>query len=240
MSGKLDGQGLPGSPRTLAGVDLLRGLDAPTRQRIERRCEWRRWNAGEWIIDRDTPENDVYFIVQGRARVMRFSESGTRDVVLDEIPAGGFFGELAAIDGEPRSAHIVAAERTLTACLAGPAFVDMLFENRAVGLAFMRRLTEVVRASTSRIVDLSLLDAHRRIYAELLKLAKTGGGCAPNTAVIRPVPRHGDIAGRTSTTRETVTRIIGELTHRGLLERAGEALRIRDLDRLTVLAGRRD
>jgi CRP/FNR family cyclic AMP-dependent transcriptional regulator len=223
---------------SLAGIGLLRSLDETARQRLERRCTWTRWNPGEHIIDRESSSNDVHFVVQGRARVVEFSESGNRDVVLDEIGVGGYFGELAAIDGEPRSTNVVAAERTITASLSPDDFVDMLFEHREVGLAFMCRLTEMVRASTSRIVDLSLRDAQKRILAELLRQAKTGGGGKPNTGFIRPVPVHGDIAARVSTTRETVARTISDLTHRGIVERRDDALYIHDLEQLTRLAGR--
>lgn len=221
--------------RTLAAIELLRTIDGPSLQALERRCTWHRWAAGEQIIDRETLSNDVYFVVRGRARVIDYSSSGHREVVFDEIGAGGFFGELAAIDGEPRSVNIVAAEETLTASLPAEAFLDLLFEHREVGLTVLRRLSEMIRASTTRIMDLSTLGAHNRIYAELLRLAKTGGATPPNTAIIHPVPVHSDIAARVSTTRETVARALSELAHRGLLNRKGDAFVIEDLAQLTTM-----
>src|SRR3954447_20293712 len=104
-------------PRSLAGVDLIACLDEPSRHALERRCLWRRWASGEQIIDRETQTSDVYFVVAGLARVIDYDDSGRREVIFDEIGPGGYFGELAAIDGEPRSAHIVAAEETVTALL---------------------------------------------------------------------------------------------------------------------------
>jgi CRP/FNR family cyclic AMP-dependent transcriptional regulator len=225
-------------PRSLAGVDLIACLDEPSRQALERRCSWRRWAAGEQIIDRETQTNDVYFVVSGRARVIDYDDSGRREVIFDEIGPGGYFGELAAIDGEPRSANIVAAEETVTALLSAEAFVETLFQHRDVGLAFMRRLSEMIRQSTARIMDLSTLDAHNRIYTEMLRQARTGGGRPPNTAIIHPVPVHSDIAARVSTTRETVARALSELTHKGLLQREHDSLVILDLERLTELARR--
>ena len=223
-------------PRSLAGVDLIACLDEASRQTLERRCSWRRWAAGEQIIDRETQTNDVYFVVSGRARVIDYDDTGRREVIFDEIGPGGYFGELAAIDGEPRSAHIVAAEETVTALLPGEAFIEMLFQHREAGLALMRRMSEMIRQSTSRIMDLSTLGAHNRIYAEMLRQARTGGGRAPNTAIIHPVPVHSDIAARVSTTRETVARVLSELTHKGLLQREHDSLVILDLERLTELA----
>jgi CRP/FNR family cyclic AMP-dependent transcriptional regulator len=223
-------------PRSLAGVDLIACLDEPSRHALERRCLWRRWAPGEQIIDRETQTSDVYFVASGLARVIDYDDSGRREVIFDEIGPGGYFGELAAIDGEPRSAHIVAAEETVTALLPGEAFIEMLFQHREAGLALMRRMSEMIRQSTSRIMDLSTLGAHNRIYAEMLRQARTGGGRAPNTAVIHPVPVHSDIAARVSTTRETVARVLSELTHKGLLQREHDSLVILDLERLTELA----
>ena len=225
-------------PRSLAGVDLIACLDETARHVIERRCLWRRWAAGEQIIDRETQSSDVYFVASGRVRVIDYDDSGRREVIFDEIGPGGYFGELAAIDGEPRSANIVATEETVTALLSAEAFVEMLFQHRDVGLAFMRRLSEMIRQSTARIMDLSTLDAHNRIYSEMLRQARTGGARPPNTAIIHPVPVHSDIAARVSTTRETVARVLSELTHKGLLQREHDSLVILDLERLTELARR--
>src|SRR5258708_25418484 len=91
--------------RSLSGIELLRTLPPEALQGVERRCLWQKWRAGEQIIDRETLSNDVYFIVRGSARVIDYSTSGHREVVFDEIQAGGVFGELAAIHGEPRSVN---------------------------------------------------------------------------------------------------------------------------------------
>jgi CRP-like cAMP-binding protein len=221
--------------QTLSGVQLFRELEASKRLAIEQRCAWRRWSPGEHILDREAPTNDVYFVVHGRARIVEYSISGKREVVLDDILPGGFFGELAAIDGEPRSASVVAVEETLTASLSSTAFVELLFDYRELGLALMCRLTEMVRSSTQRIVELSTRDAQNRVYAELLRLAKTGGGLEPNTALIHPVPVHSDIAAKVSTTRETVARAMSDLAHRNLIRKTEKGLLILDLDQLTAL-----
>src|SRR5262249_25463001 len=94
--------------RSLAGIELLQSLEPQQLQSVERRCLWRKWRPGEQIIDRETMADDVYFIVRGRARVVDYSSSGSREVVFDKLGEGANFGELAAIDGEPRSANIVA------------------------------------------------------------------------------------------------------------------------------------
>jgi CRP-like cAMP-binding protein len=221
--------------RSLAHIELFESLPAEELAQLERRCTWQRWNAGEQIIDRETLSNDVYFIVRGRVRVIDYSQSGHREVVFDELSAGAVVGELAAIDGEPRSVNVMAVAETLTASLGAEAFIAIIIEHPKVALAMMRRLSEMIRQSTSRIMDLSTLGAHHRIYAELLRLARTGGAARPNQAIIQPMPVHADIAARVSTTRETVARVLSELAHGNVVKREGDALIIRDLEQLTQM-----
>ena len=81
-------------------------------------------------------------------------------------------------------------------------------------------------------MDLSTLGANNRVHAELLRLAKPGIKEA-NTAEISPIPIHGDIASRVSTTRETVARVFSDLTREGILRRDQDTLIILDIDTLT-------
>ena len=80
----------------------------------------------------------------------------------------------------------------------------------------------MVRQASERIMDLSTLGANNRIHAELLRQAMTN--LKPdNSAEIRPIPHHGEIASRVSTTRETVARVLGRLTEQGLIRRKGRS-----------------
>lgn len=215
------------SERSLSGITLLEGLGRDELAALEKKCRWRRIRPRRQIIARDAESTDVYFVVRGSVRVVDYAPSG-REISFVDIGAGGMFGELAAIDGEPRSAGVVALEKTTVASLSRAFFLDLATGSPAVALAMLRHLAGTLRAATGRIFDLSTLGAHNRIHAELLRLAKPGPE-EQNTAVIRPIPVHGDIASRVSTTRETVARALGELGRRGLVRREGDTLIVQDL-----------
>ena len=221
--------------RTLDAVEILQPLTPAERRAIAQRCRWKNWSADEQIIDRDTDSHDVYFVAAGAARVVMYGLAG-REVTFDDVPPGGSFGELAAIDGGKRSANVVAVQPTVTAALSAGAFRELLAEHPPVALACLRRLARIVRASTGRIMDLSTLGANNRIYAELLRLARSseakGGG---NESVLRPIPVHSDIAARVSTTRETVARVLSDLQRKHLVRRDKDALVIADLARLSAM-----
>lgn len=166
-------------------------------------------------------------------RVVNYSLSG-REITYDEIVAGRYFGEFAALDGQPRSANVIALTDTLVASVSPDTFLNLLRDNPDMAVQVMQELAKLIRASTDRIMDLSTLGAHNRVHSELLREARTHAR-DDNTAVISPIPVHSDIASRVSTTRETVARVFGDLTKQGLIKRAKNELLVLDLERLEQL-----
>ena len=120
-------------------------------------------------------------------------------------------------------------------------FQRVVCETPDMALEVLKHLAQTVRRATERITDLSLVAANNRIQAEILRLARRGGDTETNQVRIHPVPIHGDIAGRVSTTRETVARVFGDLTRRGVLAKSGGDLIVADLAALVELveAGQR-
>ena len=80
-------------------------------------------------------------------------------------------------------------------------------------------------------MDLSTLAANNRVQADLLRLARNSM-VGENRAELTPIPVHGDIASRVSTTRETVARVLSDLSRQGVVERQKDRLVIDDVDHL--------
>ena len=215
----------------LADIDLLSGLKPAELKKIEKSVSFRRYSDHEQIIDRQSETSDVFFIVDGDIRVVNYSLSG-REIALDELSGGDYFGELAAIDGRSRSASVMALTDSLVASLPKGQFLALLGSHPTIAMKVIRRLTEIVRTATDRIMDLSTLAANNRVRADLLRLAKDHmkGG---NKAEISPIPMHSDIASRASTTRETVARVLSDLAHHGVVERQKEMLLVMDVEQLS-------
>jgi CRP/FNR family cyclic AMP-dependent transcriptional regulator len=113
-----------GDEQSLAGIELLAELTEAERQSLEKACAWRSYPAHEQIIDRHSDSRDIFFVVSGRVRVVNYSLSG-REISFDDIETGGYFGELAAIDGQPRSANVVALNTTTVATLSPQRLEEM-------------------------------------------------------------------------------------------------------------------
>lgn len=217
--------------RSLDRIPVLAILPEAVRRDLEKRCTWKDYKPDEQIIDRDSENRDVFFVVGGAVRIVNYSYSG-REVSYDDIRSGGMFGELSAIDGKRRSASVVALRRTLVGALAPETFKRVLREHPEFALAVIERLTAIIRASNDRIMDLSTLGAYTRVYGEILRLARTNAKDEDESAVIDPLPVHSDLAARCGTTRETVARAISDLIKKRVAEKLGSGLKIVDLSAL--------
>ena len=211
----------------IQGIGLLQELSESELRVLSKDCAWKRYAANEQIIDRQSDTNDVFFIIEGRVRVVNYSLSG-RVITLDDIEAGGHFGELAAIDEKPRSASVMALMPCSLAVISKNIFIELVKSHSHVALTVMRDLSSVIRKATERIMDLSTLAANNRVQADLLQLAATNM-TDKGYAIISPIPVHGDVASRVSTTRETVARVMGELARQGLVERQRDKLVVKDV-----------
>lgn len=210
----------------LSGIEVLRGLTEADLKEIEQTSAWRRYASGEQILDRDSDSRDVFFVVEGQVEVVNFSPSG-REVAYATVPAGGFFGELSAIDGEPRSANVVADKNCLLASLPPERFRELLQKHGQVSVRVLTRLARIIRICDDRIMDLSTLGAVQRVYQELLRMAKPDP-VTPGSWLIYPLPRQHEIASRASTTRETVARVLGHLVSDGLITRKEKTVYLND------------
>ena len=216
------------SDASLAGIHLLDTVPAERIRALEKACAWRQYDSGEQIIDRQSDSREVFFVVSGRVRIAIYSVQG-REITLDDLMPGNHFGELAAIDSEPRSASVTAVSPCLLASLSAERFLELCADQPDVSLRLLRWLSHIVRQATDRIMDLSTLAANNRVHAEILRQAKLNMS-DDNRAEISPIPVHSDIASRVSTTRETVARVMNDLARDGLVERQKKTLVVHDVE----------
>ena len=213
--------------KNLRAVPFFQHLDDASLKRILGRSIHAQFHAGQTIIGHEEKTTDVLFLIGGRARVNIYSAGGRR-VSFRDIGEGAVFGELSAIDGQPRSAAVEAINSCSAVKMRREDFLRALEAEPEFLRAILRHLTHQVRTLTSRVFEFSTLAVRNRVQAELLRMANSSGD-------IIPVPTHEDIASRISTHREAVTRELSRLEGLGLLARQGRALRITDVKALRRL-----
>jgi CRP/FNR family transcriptional regulator, cyclic AMP receptor protein len=217
---------------TLARIPLFRSLSADAIEKLNTRCSWRRVTSGQWLLDYQDASSNVYFVVSGAVRVV--IQSAGREVLLRQINAGEFFGELAAIDHVPRSSGIVAMMDVTIACMSAAAFRDLVHAHPDVCDQLLALLASQIRMLANRVNEFTTLHVRRRIYAELLRLSRPKPSNKSCT-IISPPPVHTEIAVRVSTRRQAVAREFKALDRGRPIERRRGAIALTDVDRLRRL-----
>lgn len=220
----------PRSSLALRQIALLAGLSDRRLDQLAQQCLWHSVAAGKPLLLRAEQQGEVFLLVSGRVRVTTYSANG-RQVTFRDSEAGEHFGDIAAIDGGPRSADVVTLEPCVVASLDRAAFLALLRDEPMVAERVMQRLAALVRQLSERVIDLSTLGVQNRLHAELLRLAR-GAGFDGNQARLEPAPRHAALASQISTNREQVTRELNALVRSGVLRKDGRALVVEDADRL--------
>jgi CRP/FNR family transcriptional regulator, cyclic AMP receptor protein len=218
---------------SLESVPIFRGLPSDALERIKRLCSCRRYEPRESIIDHLDTSDDVFFLLTGNARVTIRSADG-KAVSFRELGPSGMFGEYAAIDGRPRSANVEARTSCLVVAMPAAAFRELLETEPKVAKILLEHFVREIRELTTRVYEFSTLAVRYRIQAEVLRLARLS---TPEGKIARivPAPTHAEIASRTSTHREAVTRELNRLAKMGILEQLNREFWITDVDRLAAL-----
>ena len=219
--------------QSLEGIAVFKDVSADGRVRIERRCRWRVYEPGDFVIDHLDISDNVYFISVGEVRVSLYSPDG-KAVAYCDLGQGDMFGEYAAIDGAPRCASVEARTSCLVASLNALAFGEVLQSEPTVALALLRQFVGRIRELTARVFEFSSFAVKHRVEAELLRLS-TLAPREGKSAWIDPAPTHEDIASYISTHREAVSREFARLARMGIIERHGRALHIKDVERLRAI-----
>ena len=220
----------------LAKIALLASVDGAERIQLGRESAYKVYAPHETIFDKDSTESDIMFVLKGCLTITSYSLSG-KEISFDEVSEGDYFGELSAVDQEPRSATVVANTKSEIASLSATRFRKLMDDYPAISAAVMTRFTTIIRQSNERIIDLATLNAQQRVCAEILKLSKPDAG-TPGAWCVYPLPTQNAIASRIGTSRETVGRVMSDLMNGDLVVKKGRSLFIPDREKLETLTER--
>jgi CRP/FNR family transcriptional regulator, cyclic AMP receptor protein len=221
---------------TLRHVPFFRSLTDDEVRALDRQCFWRRYEPKQQILHRGEGGTDVFFVIGGTVRAL-IPASGGREVILGDVSAGDFFGELAAIDGQPRSASIVAIARATVARMPVRVFSEAVHQHADCCDQMLAVMAARLRILDRRVNELSSLNIKHRVLAELLRLSRPDR-TDRRRAIVSPPPFHAEIAGRVLARREAVTRELKLLEDSGQLERRRGAFILTDVQ--AMLAQIRD
>jgi CRP/FNR family transcriptional regulator/CRP/FNR family cyclic AMP-dependent transcriptional regulator len=209
----------------LRSVPLFQGLDSSSFDLLEARMRGRVFREEETIFHRDDVGNALYVIRSGRVKIRLTAEDG-RETVLAILSSGDCFGELAVLDGEPRSADAVAMERTETLVLTRDDFLAALEHSATLAKRVIVLLSQKLRQTNEQLADLVFYDVHGRVAKRLLELAAAHGVRRPEGVQIAIPLTQQELAQLVGATRESVNRVLRYYAGRGYIAVANQRITI--------------
>jgi CRP-like cAMP-binding protein len=221
----------------LAAMPFFAGLDAAALDRVVEGTRVRRFRRGEVIFHAGDPGDALFVIVTGAVKITLPSETGD-EAILATLKAGDVFGELALLDGAPRSASATALEATETMVLQRDRFRQLLAAEPTIRDALLAALASEVRRLTTQVEDLHFLDVTGRLAKCLVRLAGEGARDATGERRLRGPLSQSDLAAMVGCTRQSVNRVIGQFTDDGLIRVERDSIVVVDFDGLQHAARR--
>ena len=213
----------------LRKVPIFSDLSDSDLKKISKKMISRLYEKGKMILLEQSQGETFFIIISGVVKVTRLSDDG-REVILAILGESDFFGEMSLLDGEGRSANIVANEQSEVVTLSRSDFLDCLQKYPKIAIALLEELAVRLRKSDQHIESLSLSDSEQRIGITLIRLAEELGTIKQGDVNIKNLPYQQDIANMAGTSRETVSRTLKLLETKNLLKRDGRNLTIYKFD----------
>ena len=207
----------------LESVPIFSDLSKSDLTKISDRMTHRKFNKNQMILLEDDLGQTFFVIATGSVKITRLSDDG-REVILAMLGEADFFGEMSLLDGDGRSANVVALEASEVLTLARNEFLGILEQYPKISISLLEELTNRLRKSDQQIESLSLSDVEQRIGITLIRLAEELGTIKQGSVKIKNLPFQQDIANMAGTSRETVSRTFKLLEEKGLLSRQGRLL----------------
>ena len=211
----------------LQSVSIFWDLNEDELGHIAAKMVAKHFENGNYIFLEDSEGEQCFFVLEGSVKVTRLSKDG-REVILAMLNEGDFFGEMSLLDGESRSANVIALEKTKVLTLDRNDFIAVVNDYPQIAVQLLKELARRLRKSDRQIASLSLSDAEKRIALCIIRFADEQGVIQNGKVSIPKTPIQQDIANMAGTSRETVSRALGLLEKEDLIERNGRELIILD------------
>ncbi len=216
--------------RILRATDLFGSVPAEDLEAVAAASRLRVYRRGQVVCTAGDPGETVIVVVSGRLRVMVRSADGG-ELTLTVIQPAGVFGEVAAVDGGPRSADAETLEESQLLLIPREAVQDICGRVPSAALALARSIAATLRRLTDNTSDLVFLDLPRRVAKVLLSQP------ADEDGVIRLKMSQEQLAHQAAGTRQSVNAALRSFERRGWIEIQGRAVTVKHASALGRFAG---
>jgi CRP/FNR family transcriptional regulator/CRP/FNR family cyclic AMP-dependent transcriptional regulator len=171
----------------------------------------RTFRSGEVIFHRDDPGQVLYVIKEGKVKICLISPDG-QEISLVVFGKGECFGELALLDGLPRSADAIALEKVECYTLQRSDFHNSIMKNPKIAIQVLEVLSKRLRSTDQQVEDLIFLDVYGRVAKKLLELSEAHGAKVDDGTRIEVRLTQQELASMVGASRESVNKVMGYFT----------------------------
>lgn len=221
--------------RLLRRSFIFRGLEENLLNRLARLSQTHRLPAGSLLFQQGEEGDALYGVAEGLVRIW-VSGDGGKELTLGLLEPGDVFGEIALLDGLPRSASVEAVDDTLLVMVRREAFLPLLEAESGLARHVIELLCERVRDSTKRASEFAFLTLPARLALKLQALAIAYGHDEPDGTVrVALKLSQGELAQMLGVTREAVNKQLKAWAQDGLVRHAHGQFVIVDRHRLAAI-----
>lgn len=211
----------------LAGHFLLRHLRPEERRRLAASAQIQRYPRGATIFQKGDAGSSMMAVIRGRVKISTWSNEG-RELVLNIIDQGGVFGEIAVLDGRPRTADAIALDETDLLVLERSQLLPFLTGNPEALARLLEVLCQRLRQTSEHLEDAMLREAPSRLARGLLRLAETFGRPVPDGIRLNIKLSQQQIGSLVGASRESINKHLNDWQRAGHLTLEGGSITIRD------------
>jgi len=181
---------------------------------------------GETVFFQADESTELYIILRGRVKVTLLSEGG-EEFILTDLNEGDFFGELSLIDGNPRSATVIAEDDSTFAVLQRERLLNTIRQEPDIAIELLVSVVQRLRRATEREETLAFYAVRERIVRYFIQVIKSENSREDSKGYYRIGRRtHRDIAERIGASRASITKLMKTLLANGLVVERPDALLI--------------
>jgi CRP-like cAMP-binding protein len=221
--------------RVLAGHFLLQHLEPDELKRLAATTTLANHPAMGTIFQKGDPGSSMMAVIRGRVKICSRSVDG-KELVLNILGPGGLFGEIALLDGEPRTADAVALEETDLLILDRARFIPVLAAHPDMALRLLGVLCKRLRQTNESLEDTLFLQAPSRLARALLRLVPTFGKSVEDGMLLDIKLSQQQLAGLVGISRESVNKQLNEWQRDGLIALTKSIITLRDRAALEEIA----
>jgi CRP-like cAMP-binding protein len=219
----------------LLNCPLFAAMPPAEQERILDLASERFVRRGQIIFQRGDTESSMMAVLQGSVRISTGSADG-KEVILNTIRPGEVFGEIALLDGNPRSADATAGEDSTLLVIERRQFLPFLLANDDLALRMLAVLCQRLRQTSDALGDMVMLDLPGRLARFLVRLADDHGRPTPTGIRIDFKLSQRDIGTRVASSRESVNKQLHHWLDAGWLSLDRGYITLREPDQFRGLS----